>query len=130
MHFSQAERLAIFESRVLADIDELTRALDTARELAEYFTAHEAEIHAYERAVDEWREACHEVERLKHEHENELWLDEQRQKYEVGYILRPARARNAWEIIARNGKGGVIRERRYDDKPARLREVADILEVA
>lgn len=129
VRFSQADRLAVFESAVLADIDELTATLEVARKLAEYSIEHEAELLAYEELVGEWLNACHAIDRAEAEARYEARLEEKRARWVVGKFVRPARARNSWEIIARTGRGGIIREVRYDDKPARVREVADILEV-
>lgn len=130
IRFSQTERLAVFESAVLADIDELTATLEVARKLAEYSTEHEAELLAYEVLIGEWLDACRAIDRAEEEARYEARREQDRARWTVGKWVRPFRARNSWEIIARNGKGGIIREVRYDDKPARIREVADILEVA
>lgn len=109
---------------------EIARRVQLANDLANYTEQHRAELEEYQAAEREWKA---EKERLLKEYyaaREELRKDERRARFTVGYRVRPFRARHYWEIIARDGKGAIIRECRYDDKPARIREVADILEVA
>jgi hypothetical protein len=130
IRFSQAERVAEYERRAEERIAEIRTSVANAQALADYLEEHRAEIEAYQTAEEEWREACREIDRLESEARQEEWREKQRARHEVGKWVRPFRARNYWEIIARTGKGGIIREIRHDDKPARVRELADILEVA
>ena len=130
IRFSQAERVAEYERRAEERITQIRESVANAQALADYLEEHRAEIEAYQTAMNEWEEACHEIDRLEREARYEARREQDRARWVVGKRVRPYRARNSWEIIARNGKGGIIREVRYDDKPARIREVADILEVA
>lgn len=129
IRFSQAERVADLEWRAEARIAEIQEHLANGRALALYLDEHRAEIEAYQTAYEEWREACREIDRAEDSAKHEAYLAKKREWYVVGKWVRPHRARNYWEIIARTNKGGIIREIRYDDKPARIRELADILEV-
>ena len=129
IRFSQAERVAEYERRAEERIAQIRESVANAQALVDYLEEHRSEIEAHINAMEEWREACHEIDRLEQEAKHEEWREKQRARLTVGYRVRPFRARNYWEIIARNGRGGIIREVRYDDKPARIREVADILEV-
>lgn len=130
IRFSQAERLAELERRAEARIAEIHQHIENARALSVYLDEHRAEIEAYKTAQDDWRDECARLESEYYEAKNEAYYAKKRATYVVGNWVRPPRARNYWEIIAREGKGGIIREKRNDGKPARIREVADILEVA
>jgi hypothetical protein len=126
---TDAARLAVFEAQALAKIDLIKSRIESARELFTYHEAHRDEIEAYRAEYQAWREACDAIDRAYRDAVFEAQRDKARARYQVGTRVRPYRARNGWEIIARTGKGAVIRELRYDDKPARIREVADVLEV-
>lgn len=127
---TDAERLAAFEVSARASIALIEARILSARELLAHSERYWVEIASYEAEVDEWRQACDAIDRAYYEAREEAWLEGRREKFNVGKRVYPYRARNSWVIIARNGKGAIIREERYDDKPARVREVADVLEVA
>jgi hypothetical protein len=127
---TNAERLAAFEVSARASIALIEARILSARELLAHSEAHRAEIEAYREAYREWQTACDEIDRAYYEARNEAIREGNRANFVVGVRVHPYRARHTWEIIARNGKGAIIREVRYDDKPARVREVADVLEVA
>ncbi len=124
------ERLTAFEESARATITLIEERILSARELLAHYEAHRAEIEAYSNAYRDWRDAIKAIDDAYYEAREEAHREEKRARFDVGKRVYPYRARNSWVIIARNGKGAIIREERYDDKPARVREVADVLEVA
>lgn len=124
------ERLTAFEESARATITLIEERILSARELLAHYEAHRAEIEAFKQAHRDWRDAVKAIDDAYYEAREEEYREELRARLVVGRRVNIYRARNSWEIIARNGKGAIIREIRYDDKPARVREVADVLEVA
>jgi len=126
---TDAERLAAFEVSARASIALIEARILSAREFLAHYEAHRAEIEAYREAYREWRTACDEIDNAHYEARLEEQREKSRARYVVGTLVNVYRARHPWEIIARNGKSAVIREVRWDDKPARVRELADVLAV-
>jgi hypothetical protein len=126
---TDAERLAAFEVSARATIALIEARILSARELLAHHEAHRTEIETYDAEVNEWLRACDEIDRAYYEAREEAHREEKRARYVVGTRVNVYRARHPWEIIARNGKGAIIREIRWDDKPARVREVVDVLAV-
>lgn len=126
---TDSERLDLLRQCAEERIQQIHARIALAEELAEFYAAHRDEIEAYLDERKAWRDACLQIDHDYREARNEIWRERERARYNVGDRVRPFRARNGWEIIARNGKGAIIRELRYDDKPARIRELADILEI-
>ncbi len=127
---TDSERLDLMRQCADEQIRRIYDRLALAEELAEFYAAHRDEIEAYLDERRAWRDACLKIDDDYREARAEIWRERDRARYNVGDRVHPFRARNAWEIIARNGKGAIIREIRYDNKPARIRELADILEIA
>lgn len=124
---TNAERVARYAELAQELQLEISRRVQMASDLAAYTEQHRAELEEYQAAERAWNA---EKERLLAEYyaarDAEIKND-CRARFTIGYRVRPFRARNYWEIIARNGNGAIIRECRYDDKPARIREIADVL---
>ena len=127
---TDAERLAAFEVFARASIALIEARILSAREFLAHYEANRDAIEAYREAYREWQTACSEIDNAQWEARLEAQREKDRARYVVGTRVNVYRARHSWEIIARNGKGAVIREVRWDDKPARVRELADVLEVA
>ncbi len=120
------ERLALLRQCADEQIARIGARILLAEKLAKFFATHRMEIesHLDERAT--WAAACREIDDAYSAAKLEESRDRERARFKVGAWVKPYRARNAWEIIARNGNGAILREIRYDDKPARVQEVADV----
>ena len=127
---TDTERLAMLSIYATEVTNAIAEAVQSAHDLANYYAENREAVREYETTHDEWRAECSRLEREYYEALREAQLDKRRALYEVGRYVHPARARNSWQIIARNGRGAIIKELRHDEKPARIRELDDVLEVA
>ena len=115
IRFSQGDRLERFRQIAEEQIAQIRDRVQLAEQLVDYFECHEAEILAYNAAHDDWRNECDRLEReyyqAKQEHANDL----ERARFTVGSLVREYRGRKLWQIVARDGKGAVMREFDYYD---------------